>query len=203
MIQVAKPEYREGVNGVYFPYLIGETWAEKLGEEISGGKLPLATLSEAMDQVYDIAPEYRGAFVRTPEFDEVFGQGLTEEELALLEQDTSCMVSNIDALFENMLLTKDGIFCLDYEWVFLFPVPEHFVKYRILLYFYERWSLRVTAFWSKASKKASSSIKASSDTSSALLIFPKVEIGGSTRSRSIWLIRLAVKPAFSATVFKV
>ena len=140
VIQVAKPEYREGVNGVYFPYLIGETWAEKLGEEISGGKLPLATLSEAMDQVYDIAPEYRGAFVRTPEFDEVFGQGLTEEELALLEQDTSCMVSNIDALFENMLLTKDGIFCLDYEWVFLFPVPEHFVKYRILLYFYEQYN---------------------------------------------------------------
>ena len=39
-----------------------------------------------------------------------------------------------------MLLTEDGIYCLDYEWVFLFPVPEHFVKYRILYYFYEQYS---------------------------------------------------------------
>lgn len=58
----------------------------------------------------------------------------------LLEQDTSCDVSNIDALFENMLLTEEGIYCLDYEWVFLFPVPEHFVRYRILYYFYEQYS---------------------------------------------------------------
>ena len=78
--------------------------------------------------------------MRTEEFDEVFGQGLCEEELALLGQDTACRVSNIDALFENMLLTEDGIYCLDYEWVFLFPVPEHFVKYRILYYFYEQYS---------------------------------------------------------------
>ena len=37
-------------------------------------------------------------------------------------------------------MTREGIYCLDYEWVFLFPVPEHFVKYRILYYFYEQYS---------------------------------------------------------------
>lgn len=140
VLKVASPEYRPDRNSAFFPYLEGQTWAEKLGQQISGGQLPLEALSQALDQVYDIRPEFRSSFVRTEEFDEVFGQGLCEEELALLGQDTACRVSNIDALFENMLLTEDGIYCLDYEWVFLFPVPEHFVKYRILYYFYEQYS---------------------------------------------------------------
>ena len=93
-----------------------------------------------MNQIYDISPECRSAFNRTEEFDEVFGADLTEEEQKLLLSDTACEVSNIDALFENMLMTREGIYCLDYEWVFLFPVPEHFVKYRILYYFYEQYS---------------------------------------------------------------
>lgn len=138
-LKVAEPAFEEGTNSVFFPYLNGETWAQKLGEEIQGGTLPIPALRTAMEQIYDIAPEYRGSFKQTEEFLEVFGEGLEEEELALLQSDTSCMVSNIDALFENMLLTGDGIYCLDYEWVFLFPVPEHFVKYRILYYFREQY----------------------------------------------------------------
>lgn len=139
-LKVAEPEFCEDQNAVIFPYLEGETWAEKLGEEIRGGAVPLETLQKAMAQIYDIAPESRSAFVICDEFMETFGNGLQEGELELLKQDTSCEVSNIDALFENMILTKDGIYCLDYEWVFLFPVPEHFVKYRILYYFYEQYS---------------------------------------------------------------
>ena len=139
-LKVAEPEYRDDRNSAFFPYLVGETWAERLGEQIQGGQLPLPALRTAMDQIYDIAPEYRSIFERTAEFDEVFGAELSGEEQELLVGDTACMVSNIDALFENMLLTGDGIYCLDYEWVFLFPVPEHFVKYRILYYFYEQYS---------------------------------------------------------------
>ena len=139
-LKVAEPLLRDGVNAAYFPYLIGQTWAEKLGTQIQGGQLPVSALKEAMGQIYDMDDRFRSAFVRTEAFDEAFGAGLSEEELALLAQDTACQASNIDALFENMLLTQDGIYCLDYEWVFLFPVPERFVKYRILYYFYEQYS---------------------------------------------------------------
>ncbi len=138
-LKVAAPEYRDDKNAAFFPYLTGQTWAEKLGEELSRGEIPLRLLKDAIGQIYDMEPEYRGAFVRTEEFLEVFGQELSEEELALLEADTTCRVSNIDALFENILLTEDGNYCLDYEWVFTFPVPEHFVKYRILYYFCEQY----------------------------------------------------------------
>lgn len=139
-LKAAEPDYREDRNSAFFPYLVGETQAERLGEQIQGGQLPVAVLRTAMDQIYDIGPEYRSPFVRTAEFDEVFGEALSEAEFEILGSDTTCMVSNIDALFENMLMTEDGIYCLDYEWVFLFPVPEHFVKYRILYYFYEQYS---------------------------------------------------------------
>ncbi len=143
-LRVASPSYQEDKNAAFFPYLTGQTWAEKLGEELQDGKLPLALLQDAIGQIYDMAPESQKDFVRTEEFLEVFGGGrtdqeLTESELALLEMDTSREVSNIDALFENILLTEDGNYCLDYEWVFAFPVPEHFVKYRILYYFCEQY----------------------------------------------------------------
>ena len=139
-LKVAEPKFAEHRNSVFFPYLVGETCAEKLGEQLEGGQLPLDVLQIVMNQIYDISPECRSAFNRTEEFDEVFGADLTEEEQKLLLSDTACEVSNIDALFENMLMTREGIYCLDYEWVFLFPVPEHFVKYRILYYFYEQYS---------------------------------------------------------------
>lgn len=38
-----------------------------------------------------------------------------------------------------MLVTADGTYAIDYEWVFLFPVPAGFVKYRTLVYFYRRY----------------------------------------------------------------
>ena len=48
-------------------------------------------------------------------------------------------VSNIDLLFENVLLTDDGNYCLDYEWVFDFPVPVDYIRYRILFYAYRQF----------------------------------------------------------------
>lgn len=139
-LHAAKPMERPGRNAVAFPYLTGETWAEQLGRAIESGQPPLETLKAALNQIFDVFPEFRREFQVTGEFLEVFGEGLAEEALALLAGDTSCAVSNIDALFENILATADGWYALDYEWVFLFPVPEHFVRYRILYYFYEQYS---------------------------------------------------------------
>lgn len=139
-LKVAEPVFSQNRNAVKFPYLTGKTWAEKLGEEIRSGQPPLETLRTAIEQIYDISPEARKPFEMTEEFMEVFGGEMAEEACTLLARDTACDAANIDALFENILLTEDGIYCLDYEWVFLFPVPEHYVRYRILYYFYEQYS---------------------------------------------------------------
>ena len=85
----------------------------------------------------------------TPEFLEVFGRdpaedsqdsapGELEQQLSALS-DASYAVSNIDGLFENLMVSGGKLYCLDYEWVFDFPVPAGFVRYRNLVYFYYKY----------------------------------------------------------------
>ncbi|MDO5415876.1 MAG: glycosyltransferase [Lachnospiraceae bacterium] len=71
-------------------------------------------------------------FFLTPNFTEVFGQ-IPEIK------DKSFHISNVDGLFENLMVTEEGLFAMDYEWVFDFPIPAGFLKYRNLHYFYERF----------------------------------------------------------------
>lgn len=131
-LKVSEPIFRNDGVTVRFKYLEGATLAERLGREIEDGKAPLTAIREAMKQVYSVREQDIVPFQVTPEFTQVFGgiKGLDDE---------AYKVSNIDALFENMLLTSDGIYCLDYEWVFAFPIPMHFVQYRTLFYFYQKY----------------------------------------------------------------
>lgn len=135
-LKFAKPEILKDGGVARFPYLKGETLAERLGQEIQGGKAPVEAISQAMTLVFATSSREKEAFLVTPEFTQVFGQ---VENGAVLCDETY-EVSNIDALFENMLVTEDGIYCLDYEWVFSFPVPVHFVQYRTLYYFYRKYA---------------------------------------------------------------
>lgn len=134
-LRFAKPIMSEDRCTAGFPYLVGETMAEQLGREIWGGKAPVDAIREAMDQVLDVEAGAIAPFAVTPEFTEVFGE---PEGLSALE-DVALSVSNIDALFENVMITEDGLYCLDYEWVLTCPVPLQFLKYRILYYFYQRY----------------------------------------------------------------
>ena len=76
-------------------------------------------------------------FTVTPEFEEVFGS--LDQAGEAVKKDWAFQTSNIDCLFENIMITEDGPYCLDYEWVFSFPVPVTFIKFRILYYFYEQY----------------------------------------------------------------
>lgn len=144
-LKLVKPEMSADGRSARFDYLDGQTMAELLGEQIGtyGGSEELSKLHEriiggvkkGMDLIYAIEPEYISDFHVTPEFIEVFGFDGTEEEIT----DQAYATSNIDALFENMIITKEGIFALDYEWVFTFPIPAHYVQYRTLIYFYQKY----------------------------------------------------------------
>lgn len=132
VLKFCKPMMSDDRYTARFPYLVGETLAERLGQEIQGGKAPSGAICEALNQVFDVLPEYVAPFQVTPEFIEVFGDVGEIKDLAYA-------ISNVDALFENIMLTEDGMYCLDYEWVLNFPVPLHFVQYRTLYYFYQQY----------------------------------------------------------------
>lgn len=143
---------------------LSEIITEKIGNALGEGNADGADAQGDLSAVFDIirsyaadifrvVPEKTGPFRLTDSFLNVFGASgelfdpfertnaegkenphRTREELEALLADESWAASNIDALFANMIRTKDGMYALDYEWVFLFPVPAGFVKYRILSY---------------------------------------------------------------------
>ena len=134
-VKVLAPVYSEDKKAVRFEFLKGRTLAEILGEQIQGKKAPVEALKAAIDQIFGQAVLKNEPFAPTDPFKEVFGD--SEDVLSL--QDTSYEVSNIDGLFENLMETEDGLYCMDYEWVFDFPIPSGFVRYRNLVYFYYKY----------------------------------------------------------------
>lgn len=136
-VHVLEPDVSEDGRKVRFPFVKGVTLAEKLGREIEAGKPATEAVRAAMKTVFDVNEDMRCPFVITPEFTEVFG------EIPSI-QDDSYRVSNIDGLFENLMVCESGegeesLCCLDYEWVFDFPVPARYVQYRNLVYFYKQY----------------------------------------------------------------
>lgn len=120
-----------------FDFLKGQTLSELLGREIQEGKVPVSQMEEAISMLFDVREDAMLPFHITPEFEEVFGSLLSAEEG--VKKDWAFQIANIDCLFENIMLTEQGAYCLDYEWVFQFPVPVTFIKYRVLYYFYEQY----------------------------------------------------------------
>lgn len=120
-----------------FEFLKGETLSELLGKEITDGKVPVAPMEDALAMILSVKDDCMFPFHITPEFTQVFGELSKEEES--IKKDWAFTASNIDCLFENIMITEDGPYCLDYEWVFSFPVPVTFVKFRVLYYFYEQY----------------------------------------------------------------
>lgn len=144
-IRFLEPEFLGNGKPVRFAYLTGQTIGDVLGEKILAGEVPYQELEEAMALVF---PEdfLKGAeeaqsgepgqeppkFAACPEFKAVFGDvpRMTGRAAA---------VSNVDGLFENLMVSGGIVYGIDYEWVFDFPIPVKFLHYRNLLYFYRRY----------------------------------------------------------------
>ncbi|MDO4326590.1 MAG: glycosyltransferase [bacterium] len=156
-LSMVPEEVSEDGLSVRFPFMEGKTMEEVLTEQVCGGqvadeetahvvvKIEAALrmlfdgegiLQEKGEEKTDAAERRILEFKRTKEFDRVFGQELSQEQYVLLEG--ACYaVSNVDGLFENMMMTEEGGICgIDYEWVFSFPIPSDFLRYRNLYYFY-------------------------------------------------------------------
>lgn len=136
-VHVLEPVISGDGRSVRFRFLKGVTLAEQLGKGITEGKAPVKDIQSAMKVLFDVNREQTMPFTVTPEFSEVFGD---VPDIS----DISYKVSNIDGLFENLMIVEDGgsgsaLYCLDYEWVFDFPVPARFVQYRNLAYFYYKY----------------------------------------------------------------
>ena len=141
-LRFAAPDLKNDGYAAWFPYLVGKTLSEKLGQIILDGQAPVETVRRAMAMVLEVREGCEGSFAVTEEFAEVFGQlpGRLPDGTKSLE------ISNIDDLFENILLVGEEWFCLDYEWVFSFPIPVEYIRYRILFYFFRQYKSLLTGY---------------------------------------------------------
>ena len=132
-VRFLKPEWKKDQKTVSFQYLNGKTVGDALGEAIVMGEVPYQELEKVMNVLFPEDPDEK-KFEATPEFEAVFGK---VPEIS----DQAVSVSNVDGLFENLMVPENEncIYGIDYEWVFDFPIPEKFLKYRNLLYFYRRY----------------------------------------------------------------
>lgn len=156
-VQFLKPEFAADGKTVRFEFLKGETLGDVIGSYIQSGEVPYQALEEAMALVFpeDFVvsegsvvsketmklDEPAERFAPGAKFREVFGNAPELEELAEHPEWTGRIepVSNVDGLFENLMVVDGHVFGIDYEWVFDFPIPAKFLHFRNLLYFYRRY----------------------------------------------------------------
>lgn len=115
-----------------FPYVEGITLQKKIVNELKNSstlEASIKIINNYIEKLLECYSEYKQEFEETSEFKAVFGNANLKKEEALL-------FSNVDLIFDNVIECGQKWIGIDYEWVFDFPIPIDFIKYRILHYFY-------------------------------------------------------------------
>lgn len=124
-------EVIQNVDGaITFAYIVGERLSDKLIDTMESKEEFLAMMHSYMDKMFDFTESYVKPFEKTSEFENVFGE---IEALEGMEATSAC---NVDMIFDNVFLCEDGMYLIDNEWGFDFPIPVDYIKYRTLFYFH-------------------------------------------------------------------
>lgn len=123
-----------------FPFVEGTSLAKEVNVHLGRREEFLSALHRAADSIYAAylhSPEDMVDFQFTKEFETVFGIHADEQTTQILKGAKSLRVSNIDSILSNFIRLPDGrVICLDYEWVFTFPIPVEYLLYRTIYYYF-------------------------------------------------------------------
>ena len=113
-----------------FPYIDGETVAECLEKNLEDRESLLQVIQKYIDKLFVYADSAVVDFSPTDEFKKIFGS--YEKTCKALSR------ANVDEIFDNFVMCDDTIYLIDYEWVFDFPIPVDYIRFRTLYYFYAK-----------------------------------------------------------------
>lgn len=130
-MEILIPEFK--TDRVVYEYLKGTNLESSLVECLDDYPMLVEEMTKALDVITDIHEKYRVDFEVTDGYKEAFGEPWCEEG------EPSSNWTNIDVLFDNIVIKDNRYICLDCEWVFDFPIPFKLVKYRCLFYFYQKY----------------------------------------------------------------
>ncbi len=123
---------------ICFEFVEGESLAEQIQKFLGKPEQLGKAVKEALEQIFDVRQEMCVKFEETPEFQKVFG-ALSPEAKVLFKESRALVSSNLNMDFENFVPDGNGNYhWLNYDWVFQFPVPIEYLKYRTLLHFYNK-----------------------------------------------------------------
>ena len=125
----------ETAEGLELEYLEGETWETAL-DTVLRQEGPERFCEEMQRYLAMVLPDERmQPFRMTEEYREIFGD-LPDAALSQTPF-RSLPVTDVDLIPANVMRTAGGNVLIDYEWTFDFPVPDEFVRYRIVHYYRE------------------------------------------------------------------
>ena len=130
-------------NVVKYEFFTGKTLEDKYQEELADVDTLLIHIRADVNRIYDYDPEVIVPFKMTPEFERVFGDGSS------LEGEAATLAANVDLAFDNIMQQDDRWILIDYEWVLTIPVPVSFLRYRSVIYFWNRHYTHLIRFYTK------------------------------------------------------
>lgn len=139
---------KEFVNVVYlepivakcllqYPYVEGDSLEVRVLHKLHDIDGLIMEFQEILKTYFETSSAYMSDFVMTDRFREVFG----DQEMKM--QEKSLQVTNIDMLLQNLIVRPDKVVCIDYEWIFDFPIPFEFVIYRCAEIFYRKYQMYI------------------------------------------------------------
>lgn len=114
---------------IEFAFVEGEKLQDLLLQDACDKEKTKRRVQAYLDRILDFNEEYVTEFRLTDDFVKVFGETNMDGEPAV-------SVANIDCIFSNFVERDGELYCFDYEWVFHFPVPVSFIRYRMLKCWY-------------------------------------------------------------------
>ncbi len=116
-------------DALRFPCVAGETLEAEIDVQHFDKERFIAQTNERLAKALSVREQYRVPFETTEAFEAVFGEAALSDVPALNP-------ANIDSSLAAFVSDAEGIYCVDCEWVFHFPVPVDFIRYRALLHLY-------------------------------------------------------------------
>ena len=112
-----------------FPYLEGESLVDEIALNFGDIHSVFGILQDKVKLLFDVKESYKCDFVLTEEYSRIFHS-------APINQTEAIRFGNIDSILSNFIKVEEKVYCVDYEWVFSFPIPLFFLTYRFLHDFY-------------------------------------------------------------------
>lgn len=140
------PQISEDGSEAKYPFIEGVSEEEYLKQYLDDKDALINELQGFLRRILQLESNKYTVFHLTEQFSTVFD---IEESEAMLDGMESTIVANIDMIPENFIWSEDKLYCLDCEWVFEFPVPLEYIKYRCLFYFYRKFKTDIESIMSK------------------------------------------------------